>query len=291
FSFPALAVGPPSKRNWYKELLDHPDCPVKVREAYQSLREEHITIQIEKFISTIVNPVTPGQALIKHLERQPVETNPVMSSDDRDSQPVNCLVIWARPPPRVRHFIQVLQERIESLVGDDVHLIPEVTTYISPFIELSHRHPVNHMRSVVHQIGSSRIQNILDLSSRLASKPKFVSPQLGFDDLGIAVNVLPAEHDAYTYHHLRSDVHALAIESGVSIDMCYAAPSAHVTLERFVGSAFFDRKEKLRDGINSALESNMVWSVVDNASLELELGYLKYGRGTEKADILGQVKS
>lgn len=26
FTFPALPAGPPSRRNWYRELLEHADC-------------------------------------------------------------------------------------------------------------------------------------------------------------------------------------------------------------------------------------------------------------------------
>lgn len=251
-----------------------------------------------------VNPVTPDQALIKHLERQErlsssINGTPLATSDDLDAQEVNCLVIWTRPPPPIIALIQKLQNRIASLVGPDLHIIRTGDLHLS-VIELSHRHSVAQLRSVTDEVGIARIQKILDLISTLASKPKLGLPQLNFDKMGIALNFLPLNEPPYTYHHLRSDMHALALESGVSIDMCYTAPSAHVTLGRFVGNAFFDSKGareefvKVVQGVNDELrrlsesDDGLKWVVGESASLELQLGYLKFGREREKAGLLGR---
>ncbi|KAF2189218.1 hypothetical protein K469DRAFT_563129 [Zopfia rhizophila CBS 207.26] len=311
FIFPALTAGPPSRRNWYKELLDHPDCAensTRVREAYESHREAYSANQTKAFTSATTNPVTPDQALIKQLDRQkrlavlPNGTS-LPAEDDLDSQDVNCLVIWARPPPSVISLIQDLQQRIASLVGPDLHLIPSKDLHLS-VIELSHRHSVPHLRSVADDIGTSRIQNILDLVLTFPQKPHLVSPQLGFDKMGIALNFLPLDSDRYTYHHLRSDMHALALESGVGIDMCYTAPSAHITLGRFIGNSFFDveesrekfasRVQEINEELRKRFEPNQggsdfEWAVAGDRSLELQLGYLKFGRERGKADMLGKI--
>lgn len=246
-----------------------------------------------------MNPVTPDQALIKHLERErrrnASKNGPVDLSNDLDGQDVNCLVIWARPPPQIITLIQNLQQRIASLVGPDIYLIPSKDLHLS-VIELSHRHSAPHLRAVENEVEVSRIQQILNSVSNLPRKPRLISPQLSFDKMGIALNFIPTKEDPYTYHHLRSDMHALALESGVSIDMCYTAPSAHVTLGRFIGNAFFEgpegRKEfaTLVGEINEELRDSDVpeWVVGKNTGLELQLGYLKFGREREKADMLGK---
>ena len=256
--------------------------------------------------------MTTDQALIKHLEREKRRKNqapdsvPAAQDDDLDWQDVNCLVVWARPPPYMIKFMEQLQSRIARIVGSDLHLIPEDHLHLS-VIELSHRHPVPFLHSAVEQIGRQRIQNMLDMVGSLPNKPRLVCPQLSFDRMGLAINFLPSGEDQYTYHHLRSNMHTMALESGASIDMCYTAPSAHVTLGRFVGSGFFESQEnsdrflKAIAEINGSLVSNagtidlhekasspLVWHVGAEISLELQLGYLKFGRGREKASMTGK---
>ncbi|PVH94310.1 hypothetical protein DM02DRAFT_721358 [Periconia macrospinosa] len=310
FIFPALAAGPPSRKNWYKELLDHPDCEgnsKRVREAYEAHRETYSASQIKAFTSAITNPVTPDQALIKQLDRQrrlailPNDSS-LPAEDDLDSQDVNCLVIWARPPPVVISLIQDLQQRIASLIGPDLHLIPLKDLHLS-VIELSHRHSVSYLRSVADDIGTFRIQKMLDIVLKLPQKPRLVSPQLSFDKMGIALNFLPLDSDQYTYHHLRSDMHSIALESGVSIDMCYTAPSAHVALGRFIGNSFFQVEgsaqkfasyvQKINEELGKRFEPNqggshLEWAMASDLSLELQLGYLKFGRERGEADMLGK---
>jgi hypothetical protein len=136
---------------------------------------------------------------------------------------------------------------------------------------------------------------MLDMISTRNVTPGLTAPRLNIDKMGIALSFTPTAEKKYTYHHLRSDMHALALESGVSIDMCYTAPSAHITLGRFVGNAFFEETEErkrflgLVEEINKGLGGNEnTWVVGGEQGLELQLGYLKFGRAREKADMVGQ---
>jgi hypothetical protein len=136
---------------------------------------------------------------------------------------------------------------------------------------------------------------MLDMISALNIAPGLTAPRLNIDKMGVALSFTPTAEKAYTYHHLRSDMHALALESGVSIDMCYTAPSAHITLGRFVGNAFFESMEGrkqflgLVEEINAGLgEDGSAWAVGEEQGLELQLGYLKFGRARDKADMVGQ---
>ncbi|KAJ4368479.1 hypothetical protein N0V83_006836 [Neocucurbitaria cava] len=292
FSFPALTAGPPSRRNWYQELLDDPKCAgneIRVQEAYETHREAYFAKQVQVFSNADCNPVTTDQALIKHLGRQKMEFQCAQNKDsfvedDLDAQEVNCAVIWARPPAHVLSLVEKIQKRLEALVGIDLHSIPPEDIHLS-VIELSHRHSVPELLTVVKAIGASRIQTILNLASTLETKPGLIAPQLSFDRMGVALNFVPSGNTPYTYHHLRADMHALALESGVSIDMCYTAPSAHCTLGRFVGNAFAENEEarskfvKAVVDINRVLEiESEVWTVGEDDPLELQLGYIKFGR-------------
>jgi hypothetical protein len=265
-----------------------------VRQAYETHREGYYAKQVQGFTDTASNPVTADQALIKHLARQQRQAD-CSVDDDMDTQDINCSVIWARPSQRVISLIQTLQKRLTALIDPDLHVIPSQDLHLS-IIELSHRHSVAHLRSVVDEIGTSRIQAMLDMLSKLDAKPSLVFPQLNIDKMGMALSFVPSSERKYTYHHLRADMHAAALESGISIDMCYTAPSAHVTLGRFVGNEFFGGEEqreefvRLVENINGDLRAETEdWVVGEREGLELQLGYLKFGREREKADMVGKI--
>ncbi|CAE7214403.1 hypothetical protein CFE70_009774 [Pyrenophora teres f. teres 0-1] len=299
FEFPALTAGPPSRRNWYKELLDDPGCqgrPIKAREAYESHRELFYAKQVQLFAAAESNPVTPDQALIRYLEKQQRQPNIAQVEHGLASQDVNCSVIWARPPRDMLDLIKSIQKKVLDLVGADLYIMPFENLHLS-VIELSHRHPVSHLRAVLEKIGIDRVQRMLDAGGPcLISKdrPRLVFPQLNIDKMGIALSFVPCSDQDYTYHHLRADMHTQALASGVSVDMCYTAPSAHVTLGRFIGNEYF-KKDKGRtdflrvvEKINSDLKGLQdEWIVAEEEGLELQLGYLKFGRQREKADIIG----
>lgn len=244
-----------------------------------------------------MNPVLPDHALIKHLARQKRLRNGHVpdEKDDTDAQEINCCVIWARPPSTVLDTIQRIQRDLSQLIGDDLYLVPRTDLHLS-VIELSHRHTVPQLRSVADQIGPSRIQDILDQVTELSNRPGLVEPKISFDKMGIALNYIPSDSDAYTYHHLRSDMHATALESGIAIDMCYTAPSAHITIGRFIGNSFFEtagasnKFVQLVKDINDEQESRQgAWAVGESQGLEMQLGYLKFGRESGAADLVGKV--
>ena len=186
--------------------------------------------------------MTSDKALIKHLTRQSRPADSSNEEADPDAQEINCCVIWARPSGNVLSLVHSLQKRLSALIGPDLHTIPSQDLHLS-VIELSHRHSVAHLRSVIDEIGKLRIQDILDMASKLDTKPSLVYPQLNIDKMGMALSFVPSSQQKYTYHHLRADMHTKALKSGVSIDMCYTAPSAHVTIGRFVGNSFFEVEE------------------------------------------------
>ena len=300
----------------------------------------------------------PDEALIRHLERQKrlSDGNDCDSTaGETDSESINCLVFWARPSPATLSLLDSLQRRIVSLVGSDVHLIPQTDLHLS-VLELSHRHPVSHLHSVAEKVGAPRIQRILD-TPHGRPYPRLVAPRLVFDRKGVALSFLPSPNDEddcgggggqngrehrnvndqdhnvnnsiqpWTYHHLRSAMHSIALESGISIDLCYTAPSAHITFGRFVSTDNFfnspsssatflnlireinvelrrrwpeslalnlgldgddgdDRDDTMKDKGDCATDA-LEWRVGKEKSLELQLGYLKFGRKRELAYMTG----
>ena len=273
------------------------DLQKRIQEAYETHRDTWRVTQVELFSNAETNPIMPDQALIKHLAFQKRLRNGYQpeEKDNTDTQEINCCVIWARPSQTVLNKIQTIQVDLQQLIGDDLYLIPQKDLHLS-VIELSHRHTIQQLRDVVDEIGPSRVQEILDLVSTLDSKPGLMAPTISFDKMGIALNFLPSDTNPYTYHHLRSDLHTRALESGIKIDMCYTAPSAHVTIGRFIGNKFFEcaesRKEfvKLIQDYNSVQRGNKdLWTVGESQGLEMQLGYLKFGRESSKAEMIGKI--
>lgn len=298
FSFPALTAGPPSRRNWYQELLDHPDChgPQQVSEAYTSHRAAYLAKNLASFNSD-TNPVTPDQALLSHLRQQKnaQEANEP-STEDMNNLEVNCLGISARPSSLIVTKIEDIQTKFSKTIGSDFYIMPTENLHIA-IVELAHRHTLSYLHSVSSSVGTERLQNMLDLISTLPSKPRLIAPQLSIDAMGVALTFLPDPEREYTYHHLRAEMHGIALTSGGGFDMCYTAPSAHVTLGRFVGSGFFEEKDgrdrivDLVEEINGELEEEKDrkgWVLGEQLSLELQAGYLKFGVERGCANMLGR---
>ncbi|RAK75935.1 uncharacterized protein BO72DRAFT_381372 [Aspergillus fijiensis CBS 313.89] len=326
FTFPPQQPGEPSTRNWYQELLDHPECannPAKIQEAYESFR----TASLERSIG-LLRPtsqrITPDKALIRYLKLQTDETDAAQEIEQLSQQDVNCLVIWTRPDPPIMRLLLDIQRRLSRFVGPDLHLTPPASLHLS-VIELSHRHPIAHLREVYAHIGEPQLKELLDTPRNEYHRDqrhiaRLVKPKLLFDKLGVAISFVPAAADdddddesPYTYHHLRNQLHTRALTTGVSIDTCYTAPIAHVTLGRFVGTAFFQGEGAgVGDGpgkaeeqerramerwvglimeINEELErecwGQVVWDVGRRTALEIQLGYIKFGRGVEEAELVG----
>ncbi|KAL2192215.1 hypothetical protein P885DRAFT_48207 [Corynascus similis CBS 632.67] len=292
FSFPSLPAGPPSKRNWYQELIDHPACngdPLVIQQAYESHRQEFRQKNVDALSALPATRPRADHALLTHLSASNGDVGA------RNAQDVNCMVIWTRPPPMILATIERIQTRIKDALGDGVWLVPKGDIHLS-VLELSHRHSIDYLRGVLRKIGTERIETMLRVPSSLDEKPSLVRPQLSFDKLGFALSVVPSIATPFTYHHLRADLQRRALESGIAIDTCYTALSAHVTIARFVMDGLLEEEganEKFLElvkAVNRELgeEYGRVpegaaseWRV---GELELQLGYLKFGRDQSQAE-------
>ncbi|KAF2458966.1 hypothetical protein BDY21DRAFT_283040 [Lineolata rhizophorae] len=354
FSFPPQQPGDTNIKNWYQDLIDDPNCqgdPAKIQEAYTSFRQAGLSKSIaallppdppdneskDSFQTAVSNSasasIIPDAALIKHLSYRRTS----IEEDELSTHDVNCLVIWARPTAQVLELLHDIQQKLTTLVGDDLYPIRAVDMHLS-VLELSHRHSVSHLRFVYAQVGNHRLQKMLDLPFTLASgsgnpdginpsagppdsgKPNgiracLVEPQVMFDAKGVAVGFVPAarpnEVDSqFTYNHLRASLQNHALESGVEIDTCYTAPLAHVTIGRFVGNKWFGgddaalgnmKRERMQrwveeiENVNEWLrrvywedKKRVKWVVGAEKGLEVQLGYVKFGRGSEDADLVGR---
>ncbi|KAL4918889.1 RNA ligase/cyclic nucleotide phosphodiesterase [Aspergillus aurantiobrunneus] len=326
FTFPPQKAGEPSTRNWFSELLNHPDC--QNNPAYESSRSSSLARSVSACLpardddSTVAAAeakreptqfITPDSALLRYLELQR-QTEPEGNStrhrgiEELSKQDVNCLVIWARPDTQTLDLLAKIQTRLSDLVGHGLYAIPQ-DMHLS-VIELSHRHSISHLRSVYNMVGVAQLERLLDVPraeyNANHAPVRLVKPMIMFDKVGVAVGFVPAD-DSYTHHHLRSQLHTMALATGVSIDTCYTAPLAHVTVGRFIDNAFFEASDQGRiveakrnrmerwvnliQQINEDLQrehwDELSWVVGGEKALEVQLSYVKFGRQTDKADLVG----
>lgn len=95
------------------------------------------------------------------------------------------------------------------------------------------------------------------MPGRMGMRARLVKPMVSFDAAALALSFVPAagevatdqgmkpQDDAFTYHHLRRDLHAAITESGVTVGSRYIVPSAHLTVARFNTPNPFDLNNEL----------------------------------------------
>jgi hypothetical protein len=128
--------------------------------------------------------------------------------------------------------------------------------------------------------------------SSSSSPPRLGRPMVSYDLSGVAVGFLPepaaAGNTGTTYHDLRRRLHATARTAALAVAPRYHAPSAHVTLARFVPAtdlaspAARKRWVARVDEVNAWLEDE-VWGRPQGewvvGALECRAGAVWYGGG------------
>ncbi|KJF60707.1 uncharacterized protein CIMG_13157 [Coccidioides immitis RS] len=122
---------------------------------------------------------------------------------------------------------------------------PESSRLHLSVLEISHRHPMTHLKAIYSQMGTDLLREMLNYPAVFATgsgqkRARLGKPMLVFDKVGVAIGFVPTGEDQYTYHHLRTDLYGMALRSGVKMDTCYTACTAHMTLGRFVSTTTFD---------------------------------------------------
>lgn len=88
----------------------------------------------------------------------------------------------------------------------------------------------------------------------LTHRTRLIRPMVNYDTTALALSFVPAPigsdsqtHNAadgaYTYHHLRRDLCEQVMNTGVKMNTRYTAPSAHVTIARFITQETFQLEE------------------------------------------------
>lgn len=124
-------------------------------------------------------------------------------------------------------------------------------------LEITHSLTDPEIRALVATLKPS-LAKITDYT--YTHRARLVKPTLSYDAQAIALSFVPAageatlaqdraaQDDAYSYHHLRRDLYALASNAGVKVASRYVVPSAHLTLGRFIYAGDFEKEGGEVDG-------------------------------------------
>ncbi|KAJ7340746.1 RNA ligase/cyclic nucleotide phosphodiesterase [Mycena albidolilacea] len=259
---------------------------VKIQTFYEEYRIARNAEQKAKFLS----PAFEGASVDRILQRI---VNPTLEPGFVDTR--NAMVFIARPPERIKSLITECQQMLSEVVPN-LWVVPQTFLHTT-VLEIAHSRTPEEIASLVPQ---TRGVAPSILNHTCTHRTRLIKPLLCFDASAIALSFLPAlastpGDEAYTYHHLRRDLFALARGSGTAIESRYAVPSAHMTLGRFICAEDLHTGGKARrlvariDGINAWLEREywpggieaIEWVVGEEMALEWRIGPVWYGSGGE----------
>lgn len=163
---------------------------------------------------------------------------------------------------------------------EDLWLMPSHCQHMT-VLEITHSKDAPEIATLISSLLSS-IPDVVNISSRDPSKrARLIKPLIGYDASALALSFVPAasEKDAYSYHHLRRDVFALASEK-VKIESRYIVPSAHLTIGRFIDPSDFAPDEEI-EGIDASKMAKLV-DVIEEINTWLIEEYWPKDDGTIK---------
>lgn len=141
-------------------------------------------------------------------------------------------------------------------------------------LEVTHSQTADEIEALVAKLLPSAAE-IADATFH--HRARLVKPLVSFDSQALALSFLPASgetgrsagEDAYTYHHLRRDLHSQVESAGVKVASRYVIPSAHLTIARFIDKREFEGQNGKVDGS----KCTALIKVIDNLNAWLEAEY------------------
>ncbi|KAF8179385.1 RNA ligase/cyclic nucleotide phosphodiesterase [Mycena galopus ATCC 62051] len=263
--------------------------PEQIQACYEEHRISRNAQQKAKFLSPSFEGVSVDPVLLRIL-------NPNLEPGFVDTR--NAMVFIARPPEKVKSLIKECQQKLKEVISN-LWIVPQTSLHIT-VLEIAHSRTAEDIAALVPQILGAAPSI---LNHTVTHHTHLTKPPLCFDTSAIALSFLPsraqaapAGTDKYTYHHLRRDLFGMARASGPTAGSRYAAPSAHLTIGRFVRTEDLQTisrldLEKVRqmvtrvEEINAWLEREywtggeraVEWMVGEETGLEWRTGPVWYG--------------
>ena len=126
-------------------------------------------------------------------------------------------------------------------------------------LEMANSQTAPEIEAIVSQLqGSDLIPAQCDYMS--THPPRLIKPVVNYDTTAMALSFVPAageggssqprslDDDTYSYHHLRRDFYDRIADTGIDVMPRYIAPSAHITIARFITQEGFLLEHPGSDG-------------------------------------------
>ncbi|KAL4777535.1 RNA ligase/cyclic nucleotide phosphodiesterase [Aspergillus nidulans var. acristatus] len=233
-------------------LLDCQNDPNTIEARY----ETHRTNRNAQFKDKLLHEDFPGwqvdEILRKLVAQSKAQNKDVVSAPEQASTlaPVNFadhrhnLNLYARPPKHIKELVAEIQQEIRDL-APSIWFTPPESLHITmlEIVNSRTREEVDALAGRLLQDGTAL--KLVNYTYDNNYRVRLVKPIISYDASAMALSFVPATseataadkqqpEDTYTYHHLRHDLAATVLESGVGLAARYIVPSAHVTIARFV---------------------------------------------------------
>ncbi|KAL4783090.1 60S ribosomal protein L44 [Aspergillus varians] len=230
-------------------ILDCENSPNKIQARY----ETHRTNRNAQSRENLLHQDFPGWRIDEILSKLIAQTQQTPNGDDdvfADHR--HNLNFYARPPNHIKELVAEIQQQIRD-VAPTLWFSPPESLHITTLEVTSSRtqEEIDALATRLLQDGTA--SKLVNYASDPRHRARLVKPIISFDASAMALSFLPAagepiadqnttataagkhQHDdGYSYHHLRRDLAAKVLESGISLAARYVVPSAHVTIARFV---------------------------------------------------------
>ncbi|OJK03377.1 hypothetical protein ASPACDRAFT_111122 [Aspergillus aculeatus ATCC 16872] len=230
--------------NPFNELIAecHND-PTRLQARYEAHRTNRNIQQKER----LLDPSFSGWQIDDILARLHEQANNEQGSTATAPfiDPRHSLTILARPPQHIRDLVAEIQREIRD-VAPSLWFTPSDYLHMTTLEIASCRTEPEIDGLVTRLQRSGIIPQLTDCTFH--HRTRLFKPVISYDATAMALSFVPetggdmmghahekeGHDDQYTYHHLRRDVSAQIAAIGLPMKPRYIAPSAHITIARFI---------------------------------------------------------
>ena len=156
----------------------------------------------------------------------------MVTSDDYTLDQRHNLALVARPAQHIIALVTQLQQQLHTLAGDALWLPPPHYLHITVY-EVTHSRTAEQLQPLLAAVRSHESQLF---SALPVDRVRFDSPLLNYETSTVALTLLPVDVGDYDITTLRAEVGERLSAVGVQWEGRYVAPTAHITIGRFIRS-------------------------------------------------------
>ncbi|THC92352.1 hypothetical protein EYZ11_008168 [Aspergillus tanneri] len=236
-------------------IVDCQNNPTQIQNRYETHRSD----RNKRFKAELLSLDFAGWEADEILRKLYVQATKA-STDNNDTPFVdtrNNLSFVARPPQHIQELVAEIQQGIRD-VAQTMWFAPSHFLHITT-LEIAAARTPKEIEDIVATIkGSGVLPDLADYTFH--KRTRLIKPIVSYDATAMGLSFVPAAGEGntarmyvtgdnnYTYHHLRRDLFDQVTATGVELKPRYIAPSAHITIARFITQDGFLLDGSSKDG-------------------------------------------